>query len=251
MLPPDLTQPLQLDRKFDLAVSLEVAEHLPASAGETLIATLARLAPAVLFSAAIPQQSGRHHINEQWPDYWAELFSKHDFTPCDVLRTQFWSDARVEWWYAQNIVLYVKPELLERIPGARVKEKSVLSLVHPANYQRHVWRERVLTACVDLAAAVPPQSRLILADEDRFGDVYLPDRTVVPYTERNGAYAGPPADDHAALRELDRQIDLGAAHFAIGWPAFWHFDHYQRLAQRLLEGHRQVLSNDNVMLFEL
>jgi hypothetical protein len=50
----DLRQPLPADRKFDLAISGEVAEHLPA----TLVGTLTSVSDVVLFSAAIPGQGG-------------------------------------------------------------------------------------------------------------------------------------------------------------------------------------------------
>ena len=60
------------EERYDLAISLEVAEHLPKRVGEALVARLTELAPAVLFSAAIPFQGGTGHINEQWQSYWAE-----------------------------------------------------------------------------------------------------------------------------------------------------------------------------------
>lgn len=62
--------------RFDLAISLEVAEHLPRERASSFVAELVQLAPAVLFSAAIPYQGGTDHINEQWPSWWAELFRR-------------------------------------------------------------------------------------------------------------------------------------------------------------------------------
>ena len=70
----DLSTPLNLDRRFDLALSLEVAEHLSEAAAGTFVQNLCSAADTVVFSAAIPGQGGRHHINEQWPAYWADLF---------------------------------------------------------------------------------------------------------------------------------------------------------------------------------
>src|SRR6266566_4538069 len=78
-LPLDITQPISLSRTFDLALCLEVAEHLEAKFADRLIASLVRLAPVILFSAAIPKQGGFHHVNEQWPDYWAAFFEKHGY----------------------------------------------------------------------------------------------------------------------------------------------------------------------------
>jgi hypothetical protein len=84
---------------------LEVAEHLPADSAPTLIDSLVSLGPVILFSAAIPFQGGTHHVNEQWPEYWARHFS-----PRDIMRTvrRRFGVHDVEWYYAQNILLYVE-----------------------------------------------------------------------------------------------------------------------------------------------
>lgn len=75
----DLTEPLELDRGFDLALCLEVAEHLPESSADLLVKTLTDLAPLALFSAAHPGQGGQGHLNERWPVYWQRRFSQHGF----------------------------------------------------------------------------------------------------------------------------------------------------------------------------
>src|SRR6266568_3782288 len=43
----DLSKPIDLDGKFDLAVSLEVAEHLPASSAAAFVESLTKLSPLV------------------------------------------------------------------------------------------------------------------------------------------------------------------------------------------------------------
>jgi SAM-dependent methyltransferase len=83
----------------DLAVSLEVAEHLPASRGSSFVDDLCTLAGAVLFSAAIPGQGGAGHVNERWPDYWVQEFEARDYTVSGALRWKIWKDSRVENWY--------------------------------------------------------------------------------------------------------------------------------------------------------
>ncbi|HEX8075983.1 MAG TPA: class I SAM-dependent methyltransferase, partial [Thermoleophilaceae bacterium] len=50
----DLTEPLRLERRFDLVMCLEVAEHLPPEAADVIVESLSRLGPALLFSAALP-----------------------------------------------------------------------------------------------------------------------------------------------------------------------------------------------------
>ena len=120
---------------FDLAVSLEVAEHLPPSAAREFVGGLARLAPVVLFSAAIPGQTGIGHINERWPSYWAALFSQHGYVQLDPFRMRLWNDTRVAWWYRQNLFLYVDEtrgpaRLRERVEHGRPGGTDLL-LVHP------------------------------------------------------------------------------------------------------------------------
>jgi SAM-dependent methyltransferase len=109
----DLRKPVALARTFDLAISVETAEHLPPERGESFIADLVALAPIVLFSAAVPGQGGVDHINEQWPDYWEKLFNRHNYVALDVLRLKFWNDPKIEIWYRQNILLFVRRDVLE------------------------------------------------------------------------------------------------------------------------------------------
>jgi SAM-dependent methyltransferase len=134
----DLTKQLALDRKFDLAISLEVAEHLPAESAAEFVGSLSRLAPAVLFSAAIPLQGGNHHVNEQWPDKWAELFGQHNYLPVDLIRKRVWQNNDVEWWYAQNMLLFAHSDFIRNNPALRNEFEqtnlSQLCLVHPRKY---------------------------------------------------------------------------------------------------------------------
>jgi SAM-dependent methyltransferase len=133
----DLTQPLRFDQRFDLAVSLEVAEHLPAEAAATFITSLTRLAPVVLFSAAVPLQGGNNHLNEQWPEYWALQFRRCGFVPADCLRLRFWDDDQVAWYYAQNMMFFAEPDYLASHPrlteGFACRE-TPHALIHPQRF---------------------------------------------------------------------------------------------------------------------
>jgi hypothetical protein len=115
-----------------LAMSLEVAEHLHPHQAAGLVGLLAGLADAVLFSAAIPHQGGEHHVNEQWPDYWAALFAAWGFRCFDLLRPALWLHPDVDWWYAQNLLVFARTGsaaeaalLRHGAPG------TPLRLVHP------------------------------------------------------------------------------------------------------------------------
>ena len=130
-----LDRPFVLDRGFDLAVSLEVAEHLPESAAKAFVGSIAALAPCVLFSAAIPHQGGLHHLNEQWPEYWARLFAEHGYVVVDAIRPRFWTQPGIAFWYRQNTFVYARPDLLAARPllaSARERtNESMLAIVHP------------------------------------------------------------------------------------------------------------------------
>lgn len=101
----DLTSPIPDLGRFDLAVCLEVAEHLPAGRAAGMVADLCRLAPVVVFSAAIPGQGGVGHVNEQRPAYWVDLFARNGYTASGALRWPLWDDDRVECWYRQNLLV--------------------------------------------------------------------------------------------------------------------------------------------------
>ena len=151
----NLTVPLKIRRRFDLAISLEVGEHLPPHAADTYLDSLVRLAPVVLFSAAIPDQGGEHHDNEQWPAWWAARFKERGYLTFDCLRAPFWDDPRVETWYAQNMLLFVRETDVERYPRLPKMDPDAAALpqalVHPrwwvfAQQQHRAIEERLWAA---------------------------------------------------------------------------------------------------------
>jgi SAM-dependent methyltransferase len=251
-LSADLTLPLRLHSYFDLAVSLEVAEHLGEEQANQFVETLTRLAPVVLFSAAIPYQGGEHHINEQWPAYWAERFDAQNFIALDPFRRLLWERPEVDWWYAQNLVLFVRRDHIVRFPWISTSvERRIPTYIHPRNYLNHAWQNRVLHVAVDIATATCHGDTIVVADEDRFGSLYLPGRTVRPIIEREGAYFGPPRDDADAVSELNRMKVEGAGYLAIGWPAFWWLKYYKGFVTYLEERHPAVLRNEHVIIYRL
>lgn len=76
----DLRNPWVPHAKFDLALCIEVAEHLRPEHAPTLVATLARCADSIFFTAARPGQGGEGHHNEQPQSYWLDLFSQYGFS---------------------------------------------------------------------------------------------------------------------------------------------------------------------------
>jgi SAM-dependent methyltransferase len=130
----DLTRPLRLGRRFDLVVSLEVAEHLDESVASEFVGSLVAHGAAVLFSAAVPGQGGAGHVNERWPSYWAARFAEHGYLPIDAVRPKIWTDSRVAFWYAQNTLLYVDgtDRATSAVRAACPSAPALLDVVHPA-----------------------------------------------------------------------------------------------------------------------
>lgn len=136
--PTNLEEKIQFERTYDLAVCLEVAEHISHDKSKQLIESLVSAAPVILFSAAIPGQGGVNHINEQWPDYWEVRFKERGYAPVDGIRRHILSDKRVSFFYSQNIVMYVKETALADYP--RLQQEIMTghgyahALVHPQLY---------------------------------------------------------------------------------------------------------------------
>lgn len=137
--PIDLSEPLELGRRFDLAICLEVAEHLPAASAATLIASLVKAADVVMFGAAIPFQGGAGHINERWQSYWRDLFAEHRYRPFDLVRPRHWNDRQIHYWYRQNTLVYVSEgnaTAIERAGGGSADTAPLLfDVVHPEKYE--------------------------------------------------------------------------------------------------------------------
>lgn len=122
--PPECFRPTDLGSKFeipaghyDLAICLEVAEHLPPANSRHLVGQLTRAAPQVLFSAAPPGQAGEGHINCQPLSYWRQIFAEFGFRMLDPFRPKLRDDRRVAWWYRQNAVLFVAPQAIDANPA--------------------------------------------------------------------------------------------------------------------------------------
>lgn len=109
-IPHDLKHKLPADLKhsFDTVVCLEVAEHLSKSRAQSFVKDLCDLVDGngyVVFSAAIPGQGGTGHINERWPNYWAELFWQNGFSVNSDYRFTIWNNEGIENWYRQNLMI--------------------------------------------------------------------------------------------------------------------------------------------------
>ena len=156
-VPVDLARPVRLGRTFDLVQSLEVAEHLPASAAGQFVDNLVAHSSVVLFSAAVPGQGGECHVNEQPYRYWRALFAARDYAMLDVIRPSLAGDTRIEPWYRYNTFVYVRRDRLSamspEIQRLRVPADGRIPDVAPVSYRlrRMVIRTLPVWAVTDLA----------------------------------------------------------------------------------------------------
>jgi SAM-dependent methyltransferase len=134
--PVDLEQPFSLGRTFDLVAALEVAAHLDEANAGPFVDSLTKHGETILFSSAVPGQGGDHHVNEQWPSYWAEKFAQAGYTLYDIIRPQIWADPRIMPWYRQNILLFARGRSFDTAVAP-------LDLVHPEFWRR---RQQILTS---------------------------------------------------------------------------------------------------------
>ena len=93
---------------YDVVLSAEVAEHLPASVADRFVDALASQGRTIVLTAATPGQGGTDHVNEQPHAYWIGKLAARGFTLDDAL-TMRW---RAEWagatasWYADNVMVF-------------------------------------------------------------------------------------------------------------------------------------------------
>lgn len=135
----DLSEILSLGRHYDLALCMEVAEHIPAVKAGRFVDGLCELSNTIVFSAAVPKQGGTGHVNEQYPSYWRTHFDRNGFECFDLLRPLIWEDERVGWWYRQNALLYVRRDRVQRFPVlSNAIGQGCLDRIHPEHFQRKI-----------------------------------------------------------------------------------------------------------------
>ncbi|MBV2360002.1 class I SAM-dependent methyltransferase [Thalassococcus sp. CAU 1522] len=140
-LAADLTRPVDTGRRFDLAQSLEVGEHLPTEASDALVDSLTRASDRVLFSAAVTGQGGEFHVNEQPLSFWQGLFAARGYRAYDCIRPALSDNGDVEPWYRYNAVLYVNEAGRAGLPVAILRH-AVPEGQAVANGGNWPWRLR-------------------------------------------------------------------------------------------------------------
>jgi SAM-dependent methyltransferase len=109
------------EHPFDLAVCLEVAEHLDPAVSDDMVRFLCKHARVVVFSAAVPGQDGAGHINCQPRETWHDRFAQQGFDLAHRVRPQLIAHSELAWWYRFNIVDYVIGKISKDLQAERVR----------------------------------------------------------------------------------------------------------------------------------
>lgn len=137
----DLESKIDLDRKYDIALCLEVAEHIYNA--DVLVSSLATLSDIIIFSAALRNQGGQNHINEQPASYWQQKFAACGFVFYDVFRDRFWNNEKVDWWYAQNMFLVVRNTMdISAFDLTVDKAERINEYIHPQLFDKYIRKRK-------------------------------------------------------------------------------------------------------------
>lgn len=137
-VPVNLEEEFEIERRYDLAMSVEVAEHLSETRAKPFVDMLCKASDVVLFGAAAKGQGGTNHINEQWQSYWINLFHSNRYDCFDIFRGVIWDNDQVDWWYRQNIFLFVNRDTQNtglNLEMLKAKERMIPDVVHPSKIE--------------------------------------------------------------------------------------------------------------------
>jgi hypothetical protein len=105
------------------------------ASGDRLVETMTSCSDLVMFGAAIPQQGGYMHVNEQFQSYWIKRFADRGFNAYDLIRPRFWGNSAVNWWYQQNIIVFASNTAAQKYDLR--PSPFIADVVHPRLYDWH------------------------------------------------------------------------------------------------------------------
>ena len=124
------------NKSFEMCICLEVAEHVSLSQSEKFVNFISQHSELIVFSAAIPNQGGFNHINEQWGEFWDIKFKNLGYIKYDILRPILWGNDLITWPHKQNMVVYVHSsnDVLNRKLNTMIQNK----LINPIHYESYL-----------------------------------------------------------------------------------------------------------------
>jgi hypothetical protein len=240
---------------YDIMVAIEVFLHHPRPVVLGLFQRLAAVAG--------------HLINIDWSEHWpwktAEHVWVHDYgalyLEAGLQCATFVLPEKVDGKQQKLFIAakHLSPEIrkleqeiaesVAQYASARVKT----DLKTQQDLENANWPVQLDLAIQEIRQTLPAGSSFILVNDDQWGNESrtLSNYQVFPFLEHNGRYWGPPANDAAALSELQRLQGLGVSHIVFAWSSFWWLDQYRGLHQRLRSDCDVLLENQRVKIFRL
>lgn len=126
---------------FDLIMCIEVLEHFHEKRAIDIFNYITKHTDLVLFSAAIPGQSGEGHINCRRHNYWHKQFAAQGFHFFDGFKTSILNDDSINYWLRQNMFIYYTDRQQFRFDGLQNITNNEFELVHNKILERKmgVW----------------------------------------------------------------------------------------------------------------
>jgi hypothetical protein len=161
-------------------------------------------------------------------------------------------------WHARS--LSYKTTIHERMISTAIRHALLREAFNKIGLEPDVdrWypdaaaRSQIVMACAELEAVLPPQSRFMFVEWGVWGPGrILAESEAVPFPEKDGQPCGKPADDAAAIQELERQRRAGASYIVFASPAQWWLEYYSELHRYLRTRFSCVLENERLQVFRL
>lgn len=139
----DLTFPLRFENKYDLAMCVEVIEHIEKEYEDVLVSTLVHAADMILFSGAKPGQVGVDHVNCQTKEYWIDKFRAEGFELWEEKTDSLlkFMEAHSEFnkchWLVENLMILRRGDRVMEL----AKEDGFYQDIKTKNHEGEGWRE--------------------------------------------------------------------------------------------------------------
>jgi len=131
------------------------------------------------------------------------------------------------------------------------KGLAVIVIVKPVE-KHNLFTRRINVSAKEIGKLISKSKSFILVGEEWWiRDQIASGRKVIPFTEKNCQYWGPPPNDNIAIEELERLRTAGASHIVFLWPSFWWLDYYVKLHHYLRSKFPCVLENDRLVIFDI
>ena len=148
----DITSFKPIDFRADMALCLEVLEHIPAEKEDAALLNLCTVSDTIIFSAAVPGQGGDGHINCQPKQHWIDKFEELGFRAAEAeaeyILAQLNGYPGIMGWLRNNLIVFHR----QHVPSKFKKRLRlhVVSLPHTQTTKEYLpcaYTQKVVNFC--------------------------------------------------------------------------------------------------------